>query len=325
MLKVNYLASGGIITNYKCSSKCRHCSYSSSPKWPDNYMTPFIADEIFSILKSLGCHSVHIGGGEPLLKPDKIMDVLIAARRNKTSIEYIETHASWYTDEESAKAVLKELKSHGVHTLLISIDPYHNEYIPFWKVKALIQACSKANVKVFPWQIEFWGDLDVMDDRIPHSLDEYIRLFGQDYPLKLVNRYGLNLKGRALETYKPMMKKQPFERILEGSMSCRLLSGIYHFHVDLYGSFIPQSCPGFSIPLRELAHGADPDKYRIIYSLESAGIIGLVELAKNEYGYIPKTEYAGKCDLCYDIRNYLVLELGLELPDLKPEGHYKYI
>ncbi|HAA26076.1 MAG TPA: radical SAM protein [Ruminiclostridium sp.] len=325
MLKVNYLASGGIITNYKCSSKCRHCSYSSSPKWPDNYMTPFIADEIFSILKSLGCHSVHIGGGEPLLKPDKIMDVLIAARRNKTSIEYIETNASWYTDEESAKAVLKELKSHGVHTLLISIDPYHNEYIPFWKVKALIQACSKANVKVFPWQIEFWGDLDVMDDRIPHSLDEYIRLFGQDYPLKLVNRYGLNLKGRALETYKPMMKKQPFERILEGSMSCRLLSGIYHFHVDLYGSFIPQSCPGFSIPLRELAHGADPDKYRIIYSLESAGIIGLVELAKNEYGYIPKTEYAGKCDLCYDIRNYLVLELGLELPDLKPEGHYKYI
>lgn len=42
-------------------------------------------------------------------------------------------------------------------------------------------------------------------------------------------------------------------------------------------------------------------------------------------GIITKKEYAGKCDLCYDIRNYLVLELGLDLPDLKPEGHYKYI
>ncbi|NLG89267.1 MAG: radical SAM protein [Clostridiaceae bacterium] len=325
MLKISYLASGGIITNYKCSSKCRHCSYSSSPKWPDDYMTPHIADEIFSVLKSLGCHSVHIGGGEPLLKPDKIMDVLDAARRNNISIEYIETNASWYTGEESAKAVLTELKSHGVHTLLISIDPYHNEYIPFWKVKELIQACSKANVKVFPWQVEFWSDLNAMDDRIPHSLDEYIRIFGQDYLLKLVNRYGLNLKGRALETYKPVMKKQPFERILEKSRSCGLLSGIYHFHVDLYGSFIPQSCPGFSIPLRELAHGADPDKYRIFYSLESTGIRGLVKLAKREYGYVPKAEYAGKCDLCYDIRNYLVLELGLKLPDLKPEGHYKYV
>ena len=325
MLKIGYLVSGGIITNYICSSKCRHCSYSSSPKWPDDYMTPSMADDIFSILKSLGCFSVHIGGGEPLLKPDKILDVLEVARRNNIKIEYIETNASWYRDEGSTTAVLKELKDHGVHTLLISIDPYHNEYIPFWKVKALIQACSKAKMKVFPWQIEFWNDLDAMDDRILHSFDEYTQLFGQDYPLKLLKRYGINLKGRALKTYKSMMKKQPFERILEESKPCKLLSGIYHFHVDLYGSFIPQSCPGFSIRLKELVHGADPDKYRIFNSLESIGIRGLVQLAKKEYGYIPKAEYAGKCDLCYNIRNYLVLELGLDLPDLKPEGHYKYV
>lgn len=325
MLKISYLASGGIITNYKCSSKCRHCCYSSSPKWPDDYMTPSMAGEIFSILKILGCCSVHIGGGEPLLKPEKILGVLEVARRSSINIEYIETNASWYRDEESTRNILKELKSHGVHTLLISMDPYHNEHIPFWKVKGLIQACSKANVNVFPWQIEFWNDLDAMDDRITHSLDEYVRLFGQDYPLRLLNRYGLNLKGRALEMYKPMMKKLPFERILEESKPCRLLSGIYHFHVDLYGNFIPQSCPGFSIPLRELVQGADPGKYRVFNSLESTGIRGLAELAKNEYGYVPKTEYAGKCDLCYDIRNYLVLELGLDLPDLKPEGHYKYV
>jgi hypothetical protein len=325
VLKISYLVSGGIITNYKCSSKCRHCSYSSSPKWPDDYMTPSIADEIFSNLKSLGCNSVHIGGGEPLLKPEKILDVLEAAKRKNINIEYIETNSSWYRDEESAKAFLMELKNHGVHTLLISIDPYHNEYIPFWKVKALIQACSKAKMNVFPWQIDFWNDLDAMDDRITHSLEEYTRLFGQDYPLMLLKRYGVNLKGRALKTYKPMMKKQPFKLILEESKPCKLLSGIYHFHVDLYGGFIPQSCPGLSIPLKELANGADPDKYRIFFSLESVGIRGLVELAKKEYGYIPKAEYAGKCDLCYDIRNYLVLELELDLPDLKPEGHYKYI
>jgi hypothetical protein len=325
VLKISCLASGGIITNYKCSSNCRHCCYSSSPKWPDDYMAPSMADEIFSILKGFGCYSVHIGGGEPLLKPEKILDVLKAARKNNINIEYIETNASWYRDEESAKAVLKELKAHGVHTLLISIDPYHNEYIPFWKVKALFQACSKVKMNVFPWQIEFWDELDAMDDRIVHSLDEYMRLFGQDYPLKVLSRYGINLKGRALETYKPMMRKQPFKRILEESGPCKLLSGIHHFHVDLYGSFIPQSCPGFSIPLKELANGADPGKYRIIYSLESVGIGGLTELAKKEYGFMPKAEYAGKCDLCYDIRNYLVLELGLDLPDLKPKGHYRYV
>jgi len=325
VLRIGCLVSGGIITNYKCSSKCRHCSYSSSPQWPDDYMSPSMADEIFSILKSLGCYSVHIGGGEPLLKPDKILDILEIAQKNNIHIEYIETNSSWYRNEASANAVLVELKNRGVNTLLISIDPYHNEYVPFWKVKALIKACSKEKMSVFPWLMDFWDDVDAMDDRRPHSLDEYIQLFGQDYLLQLLNRYGLNLKGRALRTYKPMMKAQPFEQILKESKPCRLLSGIYHFHVDLYGNFIPQSCPGFSIPLGELVHGADPDKYRIFHSLESSGIRGFAELAIKEYGYQPKAEYAGRCDLCYDIRNYLVLELRLDLPDLKPEGHYKYV
>lgn len=325
MLRVDYLVSGGIITNYKCSSKCRHCSYCSSPQWPDDYMTPTMADEVFSILRRLGCHSVHIGGGEPLLKPDRILDVLKMAEKNNIDIEYIETNASWYRNEATTKTVLRELKDHGVHTLLISIDPYHNEYIPFWKVKALIKACSKVRMNVFPWLMEFWDDIDAMDDRKPHSLDEYALVYGEDYLAQLPNRYGLGLKGRALKTYKPMMGKQSFQRILEESRPCRLLAGVYHFHVDLYGNFIPQSCPGFAIPLKELQYGADSDKYRIFHSLESVGIAGFADLAIKEYGYKPKAEYAGRCDLCYDMRNYLVLELGLDLPDLKPEGHYKYV
>ena len=288
-------------------------------------MTFAMANEVFTILRSLGCHHVHIGGGEPLLKPDKILDVLDAARENNIEIDYIETNSSWYRDEASANDVLKELKEHGVNTLLISIDPFHNEYVPFWKVKALIKACSKTGMNIFPWLMEFWDDIDAMDDKKIHSLDEYKQLFGNDYLLQLQKKYGLNLKGRALKTYKPMMKKQPFEQILRESIPCKLLSGIYHFHVDLYGNFIPQSCPGFSIPLKELANKADPVKYRIFNSLESEGIRGFAELATKEYGYRPKKEYAGRCDLCYDMRSYLVLELGLNLPDLKPLNHYKYV
>ena len=45
--KISRLVSGGVTTNYyKCSSKCRHCSYSSSPNWPGDYMTPSMADEM---------------------------------------------------------------------------------------------------------------------------------------------------------------------------------------------------------------------------------------------------------------------------------------
>lgn len=325
MLKINYLISGGIITNYNCSSKCRHCVYASSPGWPKDYMTASVADEVFSLLKKLGCHTVHIGGGEPLLRLEKLIPVLESAARNNIGIDYIETNASWFKDEQSAVHVLKELMGHNVHTLLISIDPFHNEYIPFCKVKGLMEACSRVNMGVFPWLMEFWSDLASMDDKKPHSLEEYSRRFGKNYIISLPSRYGLNLRGRALETYKPMMRKDSYERIVKRSAPCRLLSGVHHFHVDLYGNFIPQSCSGLSIKFSELFKEADPDKYPVFYRLETAGIKGLADLAVQEYGYKPKPQYAGQCDLCQDIRSFLALEVEEAFPDLQPAGFYRFI
>lgn len=324
-LTVNRLISGGIITNYYCSSKCKHCSYSSSPEWNHDYMTVEMADKIFKILKRLDCHAVHIGGGEPLLQPEKLLQVLKSAKRNKIAIEYIETNASWFTDETKAMSILTKLQENQVDTLLISMDPFHNEYIPFRKVKGLIDACRKADMSVFPWLSEFWSDLDSMDDRKTHSLKEYGELFGQDYLAALPHRYGLNLKGRAFHTYKSLIKMEPLERILDNSSPCGLLSGTYHFHIDLYGNFIPQSCPGFSLDLEELTEGADPEKYKIFSELSLYGIHSMLDVAISNYGYKPKSEYAGKCDLCYDIRRYLVLEKEVNLPDLQPRGHYEFV
>jgi len=144
-------------------------------------MSSDTSDEIFAILKKLGCHSVHIGGGEPLLQPDSIFLVLKSAKRNRMDIEYVETNASWFKDAASAETILISLMKNGVYTLLISIDPFHNEFIPFWKVKSLIEVCRKVNMSVFPWLMEFWPDLDTMDDQKPHSLEEYAKVFGQDY------------------------------------------------------------------------------------------------------------------------------------------------
>jgi hypothetical protein len=324
-LRINRLISGGIITNYYCSSKCRHCSYSSSPSWPHDYMTAETAEKIFAVLKPLGCHSVHIGGGEPLLQPDKLVEVLKSAKQHKVGIEYIETNASWFTDESKARFILEKLQRYHVDTLLISIDPFHNEYIPFWKVKGLVNACRKSKMGVFPWLSEFWPDLDSMDDRKTHSLEEYGEVFGQDYLSALPKRYGLSLRGRAFQTYKPLIKTEPLEQILENAGPCSLLSGTYHFHVDLYGNFIPQSCPGLSVNLEDLANGADPEKYEIFSRLNSIGVQGLLDLAVTQYGYRPEPEYAGKCGLCYDIRRFFVMEKEQDFPDLQPKGHYEFV
>lgn len=324
MLKLNRLISGGLITNYYCSSKCRHCVYNSSPHWPRDYMTVELADEIFQTLKKSGCYAVHIGGGEPLLNPEGLLSVLKVAKNHGIHIEYIETNASWFKDMNSAGELLKKLKDNEVDTLLISIDPFHNEYIPFYKVKGLIEACQKFGIDVFPWLMDFWNHLDAMEDTKTHRLEDYERFFGSGYMLQLLKRYPINLKGRALNTYKEYLRSFPVKEILQGSAPCRELSGVHHFHIDLYGNFIPQSCPGLSIRLSDLSKGALPEKYPIIHALYSSGIKGLYDLATSRYGFVAKESYAGKCDLCNDIRRYLIGKLKLDLPDLKPEEHYIY-
>ena len=326
MIRFSRFGSCGIITNYYCSSKCRHCVYASSPHWPKDYMEAELADEIFKTLRKHGCSSAHIGGGEPLLQPDRLLAVLDAAAKNDICIEYVETNASWYKDDEHAKDIIDMLKRHHVHTLLISIDPFHNEYIPFRKVKALIAACNCYNMDVFPWQMEFWNDIaEAGDDTVAHPLEEYEELFGEDYILGLVGRYGLNLKGRAFQTYRRYLEDCHVWEILDRSSPCRELLGIYHFHIDLYGNYIPPSCAGISLDFKDAVNGVDPGKYAVFCTLATKGIRGLYDFAVERHGFKSKDYYKGKCDLCHDIRQYLVMEKKLELPDLQPIGHYLYI
>jgi len=124
---IKRLGSGGLITNYFCSSSCKHCLYNCSPHWQKRYIDPDTAGKNLKTIRALGCRSVHIGGGEPLLRPDKLATVLELASQVGISVEYVETNSSWFQDLESAKNLLSDLSRKGLGTLLVSISPFHNE------------------------------------------------------------------------------------------------------------------------------------------------------------------------------------------------------
>jgi len=123
---ITRLRSGGLITNYFCTSNCGHCLYNCSPHWEKRYIDSDTAEKNLRAIRSLGCRSVHIGGGEPLLRPDKLGSVLEVASEVGVSVEYVETNSSWFQDIESAKALLARLRPKGLQTLLVSISPFHN-------------------------------------------------------------------------------------------------------------------------------------------------------------------------------------------------------
>lgn len=321
-LCLDHLDAGGLITNYGCSSTCAHCVYRSSPRRDHAYITPAQAEANIRAVQRLGCRALHIGGGEPFLDLPGLLAVLRVARALRLSIDYVETNASWFRSEDQAVDVLRQLQSLDCHTLLVSIDPFHNAFIPFRKVKGLLAACQRAGTRVFPWRLEFFAEINRLDDQCPHGLDEYERAYGPGYLGSLEHRYGVNLGGRALTTFAPWHPRQSLETTLaEGRLPCSILANGSHFHTDLYGDFIPTKCPGLAIAIADLGTPLARGRYPALTRLYEAGPTALYEQALGR-GFVARAAYALPCELCDHVRTFLATRLPREFPDLRPAGFY---
>ena len=100
----------GLITNYFCTSQCKHCLYASSPHWKKDYITKEILHSNLEKVKSMGCVSLHIGGGEPFLNLDALKQSLEIFKELQTQVEYVETNSSWFKNKETAHKILYSLK-----------------------------------------------------------------------------------------------------------------------------------------------------------------------------------------------------------------------
>jgi len=323
---ISHLRSGGIITNYHCSSSCRHCLYCSSPRWPKEYITPETTWKNLTTIRNLGCRSIHIGGGEPLLNPDCVAATLIAAAEAGVTVEYVETNSSWFHTLDVACATLERVAEAGLETLLVSISPFHNEHIPFLKVKGVCEACRRTGISVFPWISTFIDEIETFDDTTVHSLDEYRHCFGDDYIENLPRRYWIAPGGRALDTFGKFAVARSVSAIAaENRTGCVELAHTGHFHLDLFGNYVPGLCSGLAICRDDLGKPLDAGKYPIITNLFEGGIGAFVSWAIEYYGYsIHRGSYPSKCHLCNDIRRFLVVEKGLRLHELQPVGYYLY-
>jgi len=329
--KVKSLHPGaGIIVTYKCPAKCLHCCYSSSPNRSGAYMSKETADRIFTLLKNMGCYSVHIGGGEPFINFDGLLEVCKSAHEHRVSIDYIETNASWYTDG-GASDKLKKLISAGVDCLLISVDPFHNEFVPYAKIKNLLKCCRENGMGTFLWQSRFERIVRQTDENKTHSLSEYENIFGRDFIKSVSESYGLGYNGRALRILEKITKdKQPCEYFLKDNQNqCKdRITSLHHFHVDIDGNLIPPSCNGFRANIFDLCGGGlDREKYIYFTSVINGGLELLFREAE-ALGFVPDEEgYASKCALCFDIKKYIcgniAAKTGTGPVDIGPAGFFE--
>ena len=310
--QILHLSSGGVITNYYCVSTL----------WENKYIAGEMAKTILARLEEMQVASVHIGGGEPFLNPSALKLFLQCVQQSKLGVDYIETNSSWFKDLPEAVSLLEEIKQLGVSTLLVSISPFHNEFIPFYKVKGVIAACQQAGINIFPWMEGFYPDLDALAEDKPHPFADYEERFGNNYLNQILRRYWIHPGGRALETFFPTLPPRRVNEICEENPSCHELLDTSHFHVDLFGHYIPGLCSGLAIEIEDIGDVLTADKYPLLTRLFQRGVGGLLDMAQEQYSFKAKEFYWGKCHLCSDIRRFLVRQQQLKSSELAPRQFY---
>lgn len=324
-LAVTQLRSGGLIATYQCQSACPHCLYRGGPGRAAEYIDQNTAATLFAKALSLGATRMHVGGGEPLADPLSLAGVLAAAAETGMPIEYVETSGSWFDDADEAAELLAELRDMGLTRLLVSITPMHNGFIPLRKTLGTIAAARAAGVDVFPWQEHFLEDLQAFDPETTHGFGEYLNRFGPLYPARILERIWIHLGGRAFDLFAPVLGRLPVEAVLAAaSADCRSeLTDAGHFHMDLYGDYVPGLCSGLAIRATDLGGSLDPELYPILSTLAESGIRGLYNYAANLEDFVVNPAgYVNKCELCQDIRRHLAERGWFESTELSPAEFY---
>jgi len=175
---------------------------------------------------------------------------------------------------------------------------------------------------IFPWVMEFYDEINRLDDQTVHSLAEYELAYGPNYLTDVRSRYGISMCGRAVDTFGPLRPRQAAAEVLRAApRSCPRLLGTGHFHIDLYGNYVPPGCVGLTVRREDLGRPLSEADYPVFRALLAHGVTGLHDLAVG-LGYQPTREFAGECDLCADLRSFLVAQAPDRFPELAPVEFY---
>lgn len=326
--------SGGLILSYQCNSRCKHCMYACAPTWKANWMSDHDVERILAQLAGtiqgsplgpdkIGLnHGLHFTGGEPFLNFDLLLKAVQTAHDLNIPSTFVETNCFWSVNDKATREKLEQLKHSGLHGILISVNPFILEYVPFERTNRAIRISTEVfGGNVIPYQEFFYHQFQGLDVQDTLSFEKYLRRAGA-HSLSYIELLPL---GRACYDLEGLYKTHPANTFF--GASCRAeLTRPWHIHVDNYGNYITGYCGGLSLgDARHLAslRQINLDDRPILRALVT-DVKDLYELGE-EYGYEERGGgYVSKCHLCVDIRKHIVQKTDAFM-ELSPREFYWHL
>ena len=338
-IKIPKPISGGLILSYKCNAECQHCMYACSPKWKDDWISK---NNLYKILEQLadkiepspyGSNDIslnfglHFTGGEPFLNYKLLCEAVDMASDLNIPSTFVETNGYWAVNDDITKDKLNLLKKKGLKGILISVNPFYLEYVPFERTERAVRISHEIfGEDMMVYQFEYYRRFRRLGIKDKMSFNDFINIEkGEDF----AKNAEFFITGRAAYTLKlqNIFPRYQANHLCKDQCKPPFLRN-WHNHFDNYGNFIPGYCSGISLgDCRELdkllEKGISDKEYPILKFLINDDFEGLLSFAK-EYGYCENQQgYLSKCHLCIDIRKYLSYKN--EFKELEPKEFYLHL
>lgn len=322
------LRSGGIMLGYGCNQSCRHCLYRCGPDAGGEWMDAGTLETVMeSLAREKRLIDIHFGGGELTLKPDPLRDAIALAKKKGLRISYLETNGFFADTVEKAVDVLRPLREAGLPAILLSISPYHNEFVPLRKTVNCLRAGQEVfgDDGVFPWQAHFLAMLAKMDPGAPHPLEEFLAANDmRSGDKQLLRLFPVTPGGSVPERLREFFAPHPADAFAGGNC-LDMLQETSHFHIDPQGRLFTGVCPGLAAGTVPDLHGAKTyDNAPVFTTLAMGGPHALMRMAEDACGFAPDPAgYVSPCDLCFQVRQALFRHDAEAWPELGPALFYR--
>ena len=264
---------------------------------------------------------IHLTGGEAFSNWSRLLETLQSAYSEGLIAHELETNASWCIDSRLAEQRCEELAQLDLGRLVVSCDIYHQQFVPFDRVRLLVETAHKVlgleRVRI-RWRDFFADPVDISG----LSEQECQGFFRQAY-----SQHRERLTGRAARMIAPLLDLHPAETFAEENCSKPLFAS-RGVHIDPAGNVLPGVCSGLVLgnardkPLERIWSDLADTKDEILLTLGESGPYGLLGIAENMGYQRLEGGYAGKCHLCTEVRCFLSRSGRFE-PTIGPARCYR--
>jgi len=324
-MPVKYWSFAGLMLTAWCNASCASCYLNCGPDRPE-WMGVEAALGFWRSLVAASPHGcrVHLTGGEPFGDWPRLIAICRRARAEGLGpLHKVETNAFWATDAAVVRERVAALDDAGMQKLVISADPYHQQFVPIERPRRAAQVAAgvlgsdRVQVRWRDWLSE-GEDTDKLSGSARSERFARYAAGGRD-----------RLCGRAADALGAALSCKSPSDLADNSCQQMLLRS-KHVHVGPEGRVFAGTCAGIVLgrlgPERSASDlwgelTADYGDRPVVGTLARAGPVGLMREATGG-GFRARTLYASKCHLCWDIRRWFARE-GLHGEEVGPRWMYE--